>query len=143
MITDTILDSADFAGIHFTGSTGVFNSMWSKIGQNINKYKTYPRIVGETGGKDFVWAHPSSNSLEVATALARGAFEYQGQKCSAASRAYIPTSLWEDVKKQLVTDVSSLTNLQKQLMLQKRLMKLKLSLVVVTTNLKVGLLSLP
>ncbi len=107
MITDTVLDSPDFAGIHFTGSTGVFNSMWSKIGQNINKYKTYPRIVGETGGKDFVWAHPSSNSLEVATALARGAFEYQGQKCSAASRAYIPASLWEDVKKQLVTDVSS------------------------------------
>ncbi len=107
MITDTILDSPDFAGIHFTGSTGVFNSMWSKIGQNIDKYKTYPRIVGETGGKDFVWAHPSSNSLEVATALARGAFEYQGQKCSAASRAYIPASLWEDVKKQLVTDVSS------------------------------------
>lgn len=107
MITDTILDSADFAGIHFTGSTGVFNSMWSKIGQNINKYKTYPRIVGETGGKDFVWAHPSSNSLEVATALARGAFEYQGQKCSAASRAYIPASLWPDVKKQLVEDVSS------------------------------------
>ena len=107
MITETVLDSPDFAGIHFTGSTGVFNSMWSKIGQNINKYKTYPRIVGETGGKDFVWAHPSSNSLEVATALARGAFEYQGQKCSAASRAYIPASLWEDVKKQLVTDVSS------------------------------------
>ena len=107
MITDTVLDSADFAGIHFTGSTGVFNSMWSKIGQNINKYKTYPRIVGETGGKDFVWAHPSSNSIEVATALARGAFEYQGQKCSAASRAYIPTSLWEDVKKQLVADISS------------------------------------
>lgn len=107
MITDTVLDSPDFAGIHFTGSTGVFNSMWSKIGQNINKYKTYPRIVGETGGKDFVWAHPSSNSIEVATALARGAFEYQGQKCSAASRAYIPASLWEDVKKQLVTDISS------------------------------------
>lgn len=107
MITDTVLDSPDFAGIHFTGSTGVFNSMWSKIGQNINKYKTYPRIVGETGGKDFVWAHPSSNSIEVATALARGAFEYQGQKCSAASRAYIPTSLWEDVKKQLVADISS------------------------------------
>lgn len=107
MITDTVLDSPDFAGIHFTGSTGVFNSMWSKIGQNINKYKTYPRIVGETGGKDFVWAHPSSNSIEVATALTRGAFEYQGQKCSAASRAYIPTSLWEDVKKQLVADISS------------------------------------
>jgi 1-pyrroline-5-carboxylate dehydrogenase len=107
MITDTILDSPDFAGIHFTGSTGVFNSMWAKIGQNISKYKTYPRIVGETGGKDFVWAHPSSNPIEVATALTRGAFEYQGQKCSAASRAYIPVSIWNAVKDRLVADVKS------------------------------------
>jgi 1-pyrroline-5-carboxylate dehydrogenase len=107
MITDTILDSSDFAGIHFTGSTGVFNSMWAKIGQNISKYKTYPRIVGETGGKDFVWAHPSSNPIEVATALTRGAFEYQGQKCSAASRAYIPVSIWNAVKDRLVADVKS------------------------------------
>ncbi|TPD65596.1 L-glutamate gamma-semialdehyde dehydrogenase [Flavobacterium microcysteis] len=107
MITDTILDSPDFAGIHFTGSTGVFNSMWAKIGQNISKYKTYPRIVGETGGKDFVWAHPSSNPIEVATALTRGSFEYQGQKCSAASRAYIPTSIWNAVKDRLVADVKS------------------------------------
>lgn len=107
MITDTLLDSPDFAGIHFTGSTGVFNSMWAKIGQNINKYKTYPRIVGETGGKDFVWAHPSSNPIEVATALTRGSFEYQGQKCSAASRAYIPASLWDAVKERVVADVKS------------------------------------
>lgn len=107
MITDTVLDSEDFAGIHFTGSTGVFNSFWSTIGQNINKYKTYPRIVGETGGKDFVWAHPSSDAKEVATALSRGAFEYQGQKCSAASRAYIPQSLWRDIKKYVTEDVNS------------------------------------
>ena len=107
MITNTVLDSADFAGIHFTGSTGVFNDFWKTIGQNINKYKTYPRIVGETGGKDFVWAHPSSDAKEVATALSRGAFEYQGQKCSAASRAYIPASLWNDVKNFMVVDVKS------------------------------------
>jgi len=107
MITDTILNSVDFAGIHFTGSTGVFNDFWKTIGQNISKYKTYPRIVGETGGKDFVWAHPTSNAKEVATALSRGAFEYQGQKCSAASRAYIPASLWEDVKKYVIEDLNS------------------------------------
>lgn len=107
MITNTILDSADFAGIHFTGSTGVFNDFWKTIGANISKYKTYPRIVGETGGKDFVWAHPTSNAKEVATALSRGAFEYQGQKCSAASRAYIPASLWEEVKNYVIADVNS------------------------------------
>ena len=107
MITDTVMANENFAGIHFTGSTGVFNSFWSTIGQNINKYKTYPRIVGETGGKDFVWAHPSSDAKEVATALARGAFEYQGQKCSAASRAYIPQSLWNDIKEFVVADVQS------------------------------------
>jgi 1-pyrroline-5-carboxylate dehydrogenase len=108
MITDTILSSPDFAGIHFTGSTGVFNSMWSKIGQNINNYKTYPRIVGETGGKDFVIAHPSACPKEVAVALTRGAFEYQGQKCSAASRAYIPTSLWNKVKEYMAEDLKSI-----------------------------------
>lgn len=107
MITNTILDSVDFAGIHFTGSTGVFNDFWKTIGQNIHKYKTYPRIVGETGGKDFVWAHSSSDAKEVATALSRGAFEYQGQKCSAASRAYIPVSLWENVKKYVTEDLNS------------------------------------
>ena len=107
MITDTILNSPDFAGIHFTGSTGVFNDFWKTIGNNINKYKTYPRIVGETGGKDFVWVHPSADAKEVATALTRGSFEYQGQKCSAASRAYIPVSLWEQVKNYVIEDVNS------------------------------------
>lgn len=96
-----ILEHPDFAGIHFTGSTGVFNSLWKQIGNNIATYKTYPRIVGETGGKDFVIAHPSSKPEQVATALVRGAFEYQGQKCSAASRAYLPKSLWKDIKKEM------------------------------------------
>jgi 1-pyrroline-5-carboxylate dehydrogenase len=108
MISDTLLASPDFAGIHFTGSTGVFNDMWAKIGQNISKYKTYPRIVGETGGKDFVVAHPSSIPSQVATALTRGAFEYQGQKCSAASRAYIPASLWPEIKELLLADLASI-----------------------------------
>ncbi|TRW26561.1 L-glutamate gamma-semialdehyde dehydrogenase [Flavobacterium zepuense] len=107
MITDTLLASPDFAGIHYTGSTSVFNDIWAKIGQNISKYKTYPRIVGETGGKDFVVAHPSSIPAQVATALTRGAFEYQGQKCSAASRAYIPQSIWPAVKEHLVNDIKS------------------------------------
>lgn len=108
MITDTLLASPDFAGIHFTGSTAVFNSMWTKIGQNINNYKTYPRIVGETGGKDFVVAHPSACPKEVAVALTRGAFEYQGQKCSAASRAYIPASLWIKVKNFMAEDLRTI-----------------------------------
>ena len=95
---DKVLAHPDFAGLHFTGSTKVFQSMWKQIGENIHQYKTYPRIVGETGGKDFVVAHPTANVEAVATALVRGAFEYQGQKCSAASRAYIPQSLWADVK---------------------------------------------
>ncbi len=95
---EKILSHPDFAGLHFTGSTGVFQGMWKMIGNNIHTYKTYPRIVGETGGKDFVMVHPSANAAAVATALIRGAFEYQGQKCSAASRAYIPKSLWEEVK---------------------------------------------
>jgi 1-pyrroline-5-carboxylate dehydrogenase len=107
MISDTLISSPDFAGVHFTGSTAIFNGIWGKIGQNISKYKTYPRIVGETGGKDFVVAHPSSIPAEVATALSRGAFEYQGQKCSAASRAYIPQSIWPEVKDLLVKDIAS------------------------------------
>ena len=107
MISDVVLNSPELAGIHFTGSTPVFNSFWKTIGENINNYKTYPRIVGETGGKDFIWAHPSANAQEVATAISRGAFEYQGQKCSAASRAYIPKSLWNDVKNAVVSDVNS------------------------------------
>jgi len=108
MISDTIFASPDFAGIHYTGSTFVFKEIWKKIGNNIHTYKTYPRIVGETGGKDFVVAHPSANVKQVVTGIVRGAFEFQGQKCSAASRAYIPESLWSDVKSQLITDVKSM-----------------------------------
>ncbi len=99
----------DFAGIHFTGSTGVFNQMWKTIGANIANYKTYPRIVGETGGKDFVMVHKSADPDVVATALLRGAFEFQGQKCSAASRAYIPSTIAEEVKKKLIDGVKSFT----------------------------------
>lgn len=107
MISDTLLAHPDFAGVHFTGSTGVFQGIWKKIGDNIKTYKSYPRIVGETGGKDFVVAHKSSNPKQVATALSRGAFEYQGQKCSAASRSYISESIWEDVQKYLIEDLKS------------------------------------
>ena len=102
---DVIFKHPDFAGIHFTGSTGVFNRIWKTIGENMALYKSYPRLVGETGGKDFVIAHPSADAKEVAVALSRGAFEFQGQKCSAASRAYIPESLWSDVKKYLAADL--------------------------------------
>jgi 1-pyrroline-5-carboxylate dehydrogenase len=98
----------DFAGVHFTGSTGVFNNMWKTIGENIPKYKGYPRIVGETGGKDFVLAHKSADVDVLVTALSRGAFEYQGQKCSAASRAYIPSNIAEEVKEKLVAQVKSM-----------------------------------
>jgi 1-pyrroline-5-carboxylate dehydrogenase len=108
MITDTVLASPDFAGVHYTGSTFVFKEIWKKIGNNIHTYKTYPRIVGETGGKDFVLAHPSANVKQVVTGITRGAFEFQGQKCSAASRGYIPISLWPAVKEQLITDVKSM-----------------------------------
>jgi 1-pyrroline-5-carboxylate dehydrogenase len=97
-VGDVCFKHRDFAGVHFTGSTGVFNSMWKTIGENMQLYKSYPRIVGETGGKDFVMAHKSANAKAVAVALVRGSFEYQGQKCSAASRAYIPSNLWEEVK---------------------------------------------
>jgi 1-pyrroline-5-carboxylate dehydrogenase len=96
-VGDPVFESEHLAGLHFTGSTGTFQRMWKTIGSNIERYRTYPRIVGETGGKDFVVAHPTANPIHVATALVRGAFEYQGQKCSAASRAYIPESLWNDV----------------------------------------------
>jgi len=106
-ITDVLLDSPDFSGVHFTGSTPVFNSFWETIGKNVGKYKTYPRIVGETGGKDFIWAHPSAVAQEVATAISRGAFEYQGQKCSAASRAYLPASLWAEIKESVIKDLAS------------------------------------
>ena len=104
---EVIFNHPDFSGLHFTGSTGVFQKLWQIIGQNIPKYKTYPRIVGETGGKDFVVAHPSTDAKILATALARGAFEFQGQKCSAASRAYIPQSLWPEVKDLLLADIRS------------------------------------
>lgn len=105
---EKVLAHRDFAGLHFTGSTKVFQGMWKMIGDNIHQYRTYPRIVGETGGKDFVIAHPSANVEAVATALVRGAFEYQGQKCSAASRAYIPKSIWADVKKVMETQIGSI-----------------------------------
>ena len=108
MISDTIFNHPDFAGVHYTGSTFVFKEIWKKIGTNIHTYKTYPRIVGETGGKDFVVAHPSANVKQVVTGITRGAFEFQGQKCSAASRAYIPKSLWPAVKEQLITDIKSM-----------------------------------
>ncbi len=104
---DVVFKHPDFAGLHFTGSTGVFKHLWKTIGQNIDAYKAYPRIVGETGGKDFIVAHRTAHPIEVATAISRGAFEFQGQKCSAASRAYIPDNLWEGVKEQLLKDVKS------------------------------------
>lgn len=107
VVGDVVFAHRDFAGLHFTGSTKVFQTMWKTIGKNIDKYRTYPRIVGETGGKDFVLAHPSADAREVATGILRGAFEYQGQKCSAASRAYIPSTLWEEVRKNLIEGASA------------------------------------
>lgn len=107
VVGDVVFNHRDFAGIHFTGSTKVFQSMWKTIGANIEKYRSYPRIVGETGGKDFILAHPSAKAKEVATGISRGAFEYQGQKCSAASRCYIPASMWDEVKRYLVADLKS------------------------------------
>lgn len=103
-----IFSSSQFAGLHFTGSTGVFQNLWETIGRNIRRYRSYPRIVGETGGKDFVLAHPSADVKALSVALARGAFEFQGQKCSAASRAYIPASLWESLKSYMETDLKSM-----------------------------------
>jgi 1-pyrroline-5-carboxylate dehydrogenase len=104
---DVIFRHPDFAGIHFTGSTGVFQGIWKTIGDNIHNYRSYPRIVGETGGKDFILAHPSAVPAQVSTAMSRGAFEFQGQKCSAASRAYIPSNLWPQVKELLLADLKS------------------------------------
>ncbi len=103
--SEVILNHKDFAGIHFTGSTGVFNSVWANIVKNIGKYRSYPRIVGETGGKDYIFADPTAPAKQVATAMVRGAFEYQGQKCSAASRAYIPSNIWPEVKKYMQADL--------------------------------------
>ncbi|SFB90791.1 1-pyrroline-5-carboxylate dehydrogenase [Parapedobacter composti] len=104
---DVIFKHPDFAGIHFTGSTGVFQQIWKTIGENIHRYRSYPRIVGETGGKDFILVHPSADVKAAATAIVRGAFEYQGQKCSAASRVYVPASLWPELKELIVEDVRS------------------------------------
>lgn len=104
---DVIFQHEDFAGLHFTGSTGVFKHLWKECGVNIDKYRAYPRVVGETGGKDFIMVHPSADAKEVSTAISRGAFEFQGQKCSAASRAYVPQSLWADVKQYVMEDVQS------------------------------------
>jgi 1-pyrroline-5-carboxylate dehydrogenase len=107
-ITQVLLDSPELAGVHFTGSTSVFNSMWKKVGENIGRYRSYPRLVGETGGKDFIVAHRSADPDEVAVAIARGGFEYQGQKCSAASRVYVPQSLWNEVKDRTVAIMKQL-----------------------------------
>jgi 1-pyrroline-5-carboxylate dehydrogenase len=101
-----VLDHLDLGGIHFTGSTAVFSTIWYAVGSDIRKYYSYPRIVGETGGKDFVFAHASADPTALATALVRGAFEYQGQKCSAASRAYIPDSMWPGLKEKLMADTA-------------------------------------
>ena len=106
-ISNVIFKNKDFAGLHFTGSTEVFRTLWKNIGNNIEKYRSYPRIVGETGGKDFILAHKSAVADEVATAISRGAFEYQGQKCSAASRAYIPKNLWTKIKEKIILDINS------------------------------------
>ena len=107
-VGEVIFNHKDFAGIHFTGSTGVFRHIWSTIGQNIAKYRSYPRIVGETGGKDFILAHPSADEDVLVAAMVRGAFEFQGQKCSAASRTYIPQSIWPSVKKKLMAEMATI-----------------------------------
>ncbi len=105
---DVVFNHREFAGLHFTGSTGVFNSMWKTIAENMEKYKSYPRIVGETGGKDYVLADETANPRQVSTALTRGSFEYQGQKCSAASRAYVPSNLWDEVKQLVKEDLAKI-----------------------------------
>ena len=109
MTSDIVFTHPDFAGVHFTGSTEVFQDIWKTIGHNINKYKNYPKIVGETGGKDFILSHKSANTKEVVTALIRGAFEYQGQKCSAASRAYLPKSKWNNIKTELLKELNTIS----------------------------------
>ena len=108
MITNTVLSSPDFSGLHFTGSTEIFKKLWKNIGENISNYKTYPKIVGETGGKDFIVAHKSAIAAQVSTAIVRGAFEFQGQKCSAASRSYISQSIWDEVKSNIIADLKSI-----------------------------------
>ena len=108
-ITEAAMNHPDFAGLHFTGSTGVFQSLWNTVGRNIARYKSYPRLVGETGGKDFIVAHPSSDRAALRTAIVRGSFEYQGQKCSAASRAYVPQSVWKEIRDGLIDETNELT----------------------------------
>ncbi|HSG09567.1 MAG TPA: L-glutamate gamma-semialdehyde dehydrogenase, partial [Longimicrobiales bacterium] len=108
-ITDELLSHPDFGGVHFTGSTGVFNSFWKTIGASVGSYKSYPRIVGETGGKDFIIAHPSADPEALTTAILRGAFEYQGQKCSAASRIYLPQSVWGQIKDTLIEETDNIS----------------------------------
>ena len=108
MITNTVLSSPDFSGLHFTGSTEIFKKLWKNIGENISNYRTYPKIVGETGGKDFIVAHKSAIAAQVSTAIVRGAFEFQGQKCSAASRSYISKSIWDEVKSNIIADLKSI-----------------------------------
>ncbi len=109
MVTGIVFDDPTFAGVHFTGSTGVFRGFWKQIGERIGRYRSYPRIVGETGGKDFIVAHPSAEVDALRTAMIRGAFEYQGQKCSAASRAYVPKSLWPDLSRRLIEETAAVT----------------------------------
>ncbi len=108
MISNIVLKNENLAGVHFTGSTATFNNIWTQVGQNVAAYKTYPRLIGETGGKDFVFAHHSADPDELIAGLIRGAFEYQGQKCSAASRAYIPSSLWNKIKNKLIQEIQAL-----------------------------------
>src|SRR3989442_520588 len=107
-IGDPALASPELAGVHFTGSTAVFNAMWKEIGSNVGRYRNYPRIVGETGGKDFIVAHSSADVDAVATAIVRGSFEYQGQKCSAASRVYAPANLWPELRERLAEQVAQI-----------------------------------
>jgi 1-pyrroline-5-carboxylate dehydrogenase len=108
LISSVVLKNRDLAGIHFTGSNSTFNTLWKQVSDNLSIYKSYPKIVGETGGKDFIFAHNSANPVELATAIIRGSFEYQGQKCSAASRAYIPRTIWEETQKQLLGMLSEI-----------------------------------
>jgi len=108
LISSIVLKHRDLAGIHFTGSNSTFDSLWKQVSDNLSVYKSYPKLVGETGGKDFIFAHQSANPLELATAIVRGSFEYQGQKCSAASRAYIPESIWNETKKQMLRMISEI-----------------------------------
>ena len=107
-VSDIVLNHPDLAGVHFTGSTAVFNSMWRTIGAKMDRYRSYPRIVGETGGKDFIVAHASADPQALAVAVVRGGFEYQGQKCSAASRIYVPKSIWKDVRDRIVAMIAEI-----------------------------------